>query len=170
MQDYSFHRLADHIQCCDDTQTFLEAFDDKSFGWCEEMFEEGPAYWHKVPELRATWKKADLAANKTTQAIFDMLARLGHSMDRSLEQINQLKKAVAVGLLTGRIPPQITSSPYSTGKTVLAMNLACVLAALKPEANIWLVALNDADAIQQRKFLQSKGISADIATEDADFE
>lgn len=162
--------LADHIQSCDDTQAFLKAFNDENFGRCNEMFEKGPEYWYKVPELRETWKKADLAANKTTQAIFDMLARLGHSMDRSLEQINQLKKAVAVGLLTGRIPPQITSSPYSTGKTVLAMNLACVLAALKPEANIWLVALNDADAIQQRKFLQSKGISADIATEDADFE
>ena len=141
--------LADHIQSCDDTQAFLKAFNDENFGRCNEMFEKGPEYWHKVPELRETWKKADLAANKTTQAIFDMLARLGHSMDRSLEQINQLKKAVAVGLLTGRIPPQITSSPYSTGKTVLAMNLACVLAELKPEADIWLVALNDADAIEQ---------------------
>jgi hypothetical protein len=61
------------------------------------------------------------------------------------------------------------SSPYSTGKTVLAMNLACVLAKLKPEANIWFVALNDADAIQQHEFLRSRGISADIATIDDDF-
>ena len=162
--------LADHIQSCADTQAFLKAFNDKSFGRCKEMFENGPEYWYKVPELRETWKKADLAANKTTQAIFDILTRLGHSKDRSLEQINQLKKAVTVGLLTGKIPPQIMSSPYSTGKTVLAMNLACVLAVLKPEANIWLVALNDADAIQQHVFLQSKGINADIATEDLDFE
>ena len=76
---------------------------------------------------------------------------------------------MTVGLLAGRIPPQIMSSPYSTGKTVLAMNLACVLAELKPEANIWLVALNDADAIQQYEFLKSKGISAKVATEDIDF-
>ena len=134
------------------------------------MFEDGPLYWKKIPALRETWKKADLATDKTTQAIFDMLTRLGHSKQRSLEQINQLKKAVTSGLLAGRIPPQIMSSSYSTGKTVLAMNLACVLAELKPKANIWLVALNDADAIQQREFLRSKGISADIATEDPVFE
>jgi hypothetical protein len=77
---------------------------------------------------------------------------------------------LTVGLLVGKIKPQITSSPYSTGKTVLAMNLACTLAELKPKANIWFVALHDADAIQQHQFLRSKGIDAEIATCNEEFE
>ena len=68
-----------------------------------------------------------------------MLAKLEYSRDRSRDQIAQLKAAVAKGLLPGKIPPQIVTSPYSTGKTVLTVNLACVLAELKPEADIWLV-------------------------------
>lgn len=76
-----------------------------------------------------------------------MLAKLEYSRDRSSDQIAQLKNAVTVGLFNGEIPPQIVTSPYSTGKTVLAVNFACVLAELKPEANIWLLALHDADAI-----------------------
>ena len=76
-----------------------------------------------------------------------MLTKLEYTRDRSSDQIAQLKNAVTVGLFTGEVPPQIVTSPYSTGKTVLAVNFACVLAELKPKANIWLVALHDADAI-----------------------
>lgn len=164
------HLLAAHIKNGQDTDLFMRAFADKQFGRGRETFEKGPAYWKRVPGLKAKWTEAGLKTNAVVQEICAMLTTLGYNRDRSCDQIAQLKTAVTEGLKNKPIPPQIVTSPYSTGKTVLAVSVACVLAKLKPAATIWLVALTDADAIQHHEFLKRKGIDAQVATVDEDFE
>ena len=54
-EGFPIHMLADHIKSPKDTEAFMVAFNDETFGRCRDMFEFGPKYWCSFPKLRADW-------------------------------------------------------------------------------------------------------------------
>jgi len=136
--------LADHIQCCDDTQAFLEAFNDKHFGRCKAMFEDGPEYWCKVPKLRATWLSG--LTEEQVKAVMDALSELGYDKDRKPEQVREIKRGLTKALSVGKLNPQIVNSAWGSGKTVAITVIAFALSNLMPEAPILIALLNEAEA------------------------
>ena len=49
------------------------------------MFEEGPEYWSKVPELRAKWFAEGVYNQEQVEAIVDALRELGYDQDQKPE-------------------------------------------------------------------------------------
>ena len=153
-EGHPIHMLADHIKSYKDTEAFMAAFNDETFGRCKEMFKVGPEYWRKVPELRAKWYSEGVAGlhgegglnQEQVKAVMDALSELGYDKDRKPEQVQEIKRGLTKALQIGKLTPQIVNSAWGSGKTVTITVIAFALSKLMPEAPILIALLNEAEA------------------------
>lgn len=105
---HPIHKLAAHIKSYKDTEAFMAAFNDETFGRCKDMFKVGPKCWRQVPELRAKWYSEGGAGDgrhgegglnqEQVKAVMDALSELGYDKDRKPEQVQEIKRGLTKAL------------------------------------------------------------------------